>query len=434
MWDEPKEIQSEERREPEEVVSWYVPHTTAQEVTDCYIQPSGLPERARPAAPPAQKKGHRGLWIFLAIFGVLIGVVIAAALLSDNKVGAPDNLPESEEDASSIVDIFRDDKTTIPRYRGGEALRMNIMTDHDEQPLTAAEVYAAVAPSTVLVVAEHATGASVGTGVILSEDGYIITNAHVIAGGASCWIALWDDETMEAELVGYDTEQDLAVLHVKNEEGATLCPAQFGDSDRLYVGDDAYAIGNPLGIELRFTMTDGMISAINRSVEVDGHKMTVLQTTAALNNGNSGGPLINAYGQVVGINTLKMSGRTAAAEATVEGLGFALPTSEIVFVINDLIAYGEYRGAPTFGVTVMTVDTADDSTAVMVVEVTEDGGADAAGIQPGDAIMAVDGAEIFDTADLQAVRRAHAVGDSITLTIWRDGKVFDTDVTLQAIK
>ena len=432
MWEETKEKLSGEYEEPEEVVSWYVPQSDAQEVTDCYVQPTELPASVRPSASVSPKKSRKGLWIFLVILGVLLAVVIIATILGGDTA-APDELPEGNEDASSIIDIFSDDKTTIPRYHGDSDLRMEIEIERGEE-LTAAEVYDTVCPSTVLVVAEQDTIASVGTGVILSEDGYIITNAHVIAGGKSCWIALWNDYTMEAKLVGYDSEQDLAVLHVENEEGVKLYPAAFGDSERMYVGDKVYAIGNPLGIELRFTMTDGMISAINRDIKVDGHKITVLQTTAALNNGNSGGPLINSCGQVVGINTLKMGGKGSLAEATVEGLGFALPTSEITFVINDLIAYGEYRGAPTMGVTAMTVDTVDDSTAVMVLEVTEDGGAEAAGIQPGDAIMAVDGVEIYDTADLQAVRRAHNVGDVITLTLQRNGRNFDVELTLQAVK
>lgn len=432
MWEETKEKLSGEYEEPEEVVSWYVPQSGAQEVTDCYVQPTELPASVRPSAPVSPQKSRKGLWIFLAIIGVLIAVVVVAAVLS-REPSIPAELPENDEDASSIIDIFSDDKTTIPRYQGDSSVRMEIEEELGEE-LTATEVYGMVAPSTVLVVAEQNTGASVGTGVILSEDGYIITNAHVIAGGKSCWVALWNDYTMEATLVGYDSEQDLAVLHVENEEGVTLYPAQFGDSERMNVGDKSYAIGNPLGIELRFTMTDGMISAINRSVKVDGHNMTVLQTTAALNNGNSGGPLINACGQVVGINTLKMGGHRSDAEATVEGLGFALPTSEITFVINDLIAYGEYRGAPTFGVTVLTVDTVDDSTAVMVLEVTEGSGAEAAGLQPGDAIMAVDGVEIYDTAELQAIRRMHSVGDVITLTVQRDGRDFDVEITLQAVK
>ena len=159
------------------------------------------------------------------------------------------------------------------------------------------------------MVTELPRGASVGTGVILTEDGYIITNAHVIAGGTSCYVALADGSIFDAALVGYDAEQDLAVIKAQDTDGRAaqgLPAAEFGDSDALSVGDPVYAIGNPLGVELRGTLTDGIVSAINRDVDVDGVTMTLIQTNAALNNGNSGGPLINRYGQVIGINVMKM--------------------------------------------------------------------------------------------------------------------------------
>ena len=190
------------------------------------------------------------------------------------------------------------------------------------------------------------------TGIIMTSDGYIITNAHVISGGKSCWVALDTGVTYEVNLVGFDEEEDLAVL--KADPQNPLPAAEFGNSDLVQVGDTAYAIGNPLGVELRGTMTNGIISAVNRAVEVDGKTMTLLQTSAALNNGNSGGPLINEYGQVIGINTLKMS-TTDSTEATVEGLGFALPISSVSFVVNDLIANGHYRGCLLY-----TSDAADE--------------------------------------------------------------------------
>ena len=189
---------------------------------------------------------------------------------------------------------------------------------------------------------------------VMTADGYIVTNAHVISGGKSCRVALSSGVTLEAKLVGYDEEEDLAVLYAETQ--TDLPTAEFGNSDLCSVGDTVYAIGNPLGVELRGTFTDGIISAINRQVEVEGKTMTLLQTNAALNNGNSGGPLINACGQVIGINTLKMSGTGSDEnEATVEGLGFAIPMGSACFVVNDIIAYGEFRGTPSLGITVTTV-------------------------------------------------------------------------------
>ena len=291
-------------------------------------------------------------------------------------------------------------------------------------------MYEKVNPSTVLVVADKGEQASIGTGVIMTEDGYIITNAHVISGGKSCWIALDTGYTYDAKLVGYNEERDLAVL--KAVDAADLPAASFGDSDLCRVGDTVYAIGNPLGVELRGTLTDGIISAINRDVQVDGRMMTLLQTTAALNNGNSGGPLINEYGQVVGINTLKMSGNGSEAEATVEGLGFALPISDACFVVNDIIANGRFRGIPTLGV---TVTNSPDNGGQVVVYTVEDGyGAAEAGIQPGDVLLKADGQPLHQINDLMTVRRTHLVDDTMTLTVLRDGRVFDVEVPLYANK
>ena len=196
------------------------------------------------------------------------------------------------------------------------------------------------------------------------------------------------------------------------------------------MGDTVYAIGNPLGVELRGTLTDGIISAINRDVQVDGRVMTLLQTTAALNNGNSGGPLINEYGQVVGINTLKMSGNGSEMEATVEGLGFAVPISDACFVVNDIIANGRFRGVPVLGV--MVIESTDNGGQVSVYTVSEGGGAEEAGLLPGDVLLRADGQTLHSIHDLMAVRRTHLVGDTMTLTVLRDGQTFDADVPLYA--
>ena len=226
---------------------------------------------------------------------------------------------------------------TIHTYRpyGGSGARLELVSaGEDAQALTPGEVYDQVRPSTVTVLGEDAEGYSVGTGVIFTEDGYILTNYHVIDGCSACQVWITDeygvDSVYDALLVGGDADQDLAVLKI---DAQGLTPAEFGVSDELSVGDPVYAIGNPLGLELRSTFTDGIVSAVNRDVDVDGVIMTLIQTNAALNSGNSGGPLINQYGQVVGINTIKiMSGY-----ATLEGLGFAIPTSLAQRWVNELI-------------------------------------------------------------------------------------------------
>ena len=422
-----------DRTEPREVVDWYVPQQ-GREVVDYYVHHQPLPESIRPAPPqPPKKKKHLGLWIFLGIMALLAVVVVLAAIFWQSGDSYHDNYDGSDDnDASSIVDIFGDHRTTIPRYTDYDpALKLDIVSGHGPE-LTAQEVYAKVNPATVLVVAEQGESASVGTGVIMTADGYVITNAHVISGGETCWVVLANGMDYTAQLVGYDTDEDLAVLKL---EGAQDLPAaEFGDSDLATVGDRVYAIGNPLGIELRGTLTEGILSAINRDVELEGRILNVLQTTAALNNGNSGGPLINRYGQVIGINTLKMSGTGAPDEATVEGLGFALPISSASFVINDIVANGKFHGTPTLGIKVVTYDTEDGGTIVVAVEVSAGTAAEEAGVETGDIILAVNGQEITTTADLMAIRRQHAIGDTLTLTVLRDGETLDIPVVLRSNK
>jgi len=420
----------ENRTEPQEVVSWYV-RPEGQEVVDCYVQPRPLPSGAAPQTPrEPEKRSRKGLWSFLIAAGVLVLAVVAATVVASLRGGGavpPVDGGTGDGDASSIVNISGAEKTTIPRIQG-EAGVFLVCTAPAGEKLSIQDMYEKVNPSTVLVVADKGEQASIGTGVIMTADGYIITNAHVISGGKDCWIALDTGYTYDAKLVGYSEERDLAVL--KAVDAADLPAASFGDSDLCRVGDTVYAIGNPLGVELRGTLTDGIISAINRDVQVDGRVMTLLQTTAALNNGNSGGPLINEYGQVVGINTLKMSGNGGEMEATVEGLGFAVPISDACFVVNDIIANGRFRGVPVLGV--MVIESTDNGGQVSVYTVSEGGGAEEAGLLPGDVLLRADGQTLHSIHDLMAVRRTHLVGDTMTLTVLRDGQTFDADVPLYA--
>ena len=421
----------ENRTEPQEVVSWYV-RPEGQEVVDCYVQPRPLPSGAAPQTPrEPEKRSRKGLWSFLIAAGVLMLAVVAATVIASLRGGGAvppvDGGTGDGGDASSIVNISGAEKTTIPRIQGEAGVSL-VCTAPAGEKLSIQDMYEKVNPSTVLVVADKGEQASIGTGVIMTADGYIITNAHVISGGKDCWIALDTGYTYDAKLVGYSEERDLAVL--KAVDAADLPAASFGDSDLCRVGDTVYAIGNPLGVELRGTLTDGIISAINRDVQVDGRVMTLLQTTAALNNGNSGGPLINEYGQVVGINTLKMSGNGSEMEATVEGLGFAVPISDACFVVNDIIANGRFRGVPVLGV--MVIESTDNGGQVSVYTVSEGGGAEEAGLLPGDVLLRADGQTLHSIHDLMAVRRTHLVGDTMTLTVLRDGQTFDADVPLYA--
>ena len=426
-----------DRNEPQEVVGWYTPRQ-GNEVVDYYVHRQPLPECVRPAPPQQtvpQKKKRRGLWIFLGVMGALAVVLILAALLGGGTnspvYDGDSSAGDGSDDASSITDIYADHHTTIPKVDGYDpTLRMAVLDTFGDE-LTATEVFARVNPAVVMVVADQGDdSASVGTGVIMTADGYVVTNAHVISGGASCWVALDTGDTYDALLVGYDADEDIAVLKLVDAEG--LPTVEFGDSELAEVGDQVYAIGNPLGVELRGTMTEGIISAINRNVELEGRTLNVIQTTAALNNGNSGGPLISRFGQVIGINTLKMSGTGGADEASVEGLGFALPISHVCYVVNDIIATGRFHGVPTLGIMVATYENDDGGTYVQVIDVTEGTSAQEAGVQEGDVIVAVDGHSTATTDDLMAVRRTHIAGETMTLTLSRGGQTLNVDVVLRA--
>ena len=412
--------------EPQEVVGQYI-RDDSREVTDCYVHRDPLPAAAVHHTPqPPKKHSRKGLWIFLAVMAVLVMAAVAAALIAGPEDGGA---ADDDHDASSIVDIFDKDIPTIDRVEGDPELRF-FCTAAEGEALTAQEVYAAVNPSVVMVaVAIDEEKASIGTGVILTEDGYVVTNAHVIAGGLSAWVALDTGEVLDAELVGFDSNEDLALLKLVDGQG--LPAARLGDSDACVVGDQVYAIGNPLGVELRGTLTNGLISAIDRQVTMEGRVMTMLQTTAALNNGNSGGPLINDRGQVIGINTMKMSGGKTAT-ATVEGLGFAVPTRRVVAVINDIMATGAFHGIPSLGIYVGQEMQADGAYQLVIYDVTEDYGAAEAGLLPGDVILAADGTEVHETWELLDLRGRHIVGESMVLTVQRGGDVFDADVTLYA--
>ena len=430
------------QREPNEVTLEYV--AEPKPYVAYYVQDRPLPGRKPEAAaqePSARtrRKGHRGLKIFLICLAavlVLAGGLYAAwwfGLLPDRFYGGDHGDYYDDPDYYYYYgELDESAEPELPVVSADDGVRL-VYADGHGDALTIQEIYRRVNPSTVTVVTELPRGASVGTGVILTEDGYIITNAHVIAGGTSCYVALADGSIFDAALVGYDAEQDLAVIKAQDTDGRAaqgLPAAEFGDSDALSVGDPVYAIGNPLGVELRGTLTDGIVSAINRDVAVDGVTMTLIQTNAALNNGNSGGPLINAYGQVVGINTMKMGSSSATS---VEGLGFAIPISSTAYMINDLIAHGEVRGEVVIGISVQVAPVTLESgeTALRVMDVTPGGPGDEAGIRKDDLLITADGEALTKSTDLLRVRRRHEAGEALTLTYERNGKRYTVDVILR---
>lgn len=382
--------------------------------------------------PPRRRRSRRGLWTFLILFALTAALGVGNALWnrwppaeerhpSDHFVydfGFGFAAPEEEEERPGAI--------TIPSWPTGQGALLALEGAQGAEPLTAQEIYRLVNPAVVVVLADLGDGtASVGTGVIFREDGYVLTNHHVVEGGQACTVALDSGRGYEARYVAGDADSDLAVLKV---EGQGLPAAAFGDSDQLTVGDRVYAIGNPLGVDLRGTLTDGIVSAIDRDVPVDGRTMTLLQTNAALNSGNSGGPLINQYGQVVGINTIKMTSRYS----NIEGLGFAIPTSYLERVVNDLLTYGALQPEPVLGITVSQVS--DEVEAglwgIQVQSVRESSPADRAGVEEGDYILSAGGQGIDSSQALLRARRQCHLGDELSLTLWRDGETLEVTLHL----
>ena len=299
-----------------------------------------------------------------------------------------------------------------------------------EAELSLQELYASCAPSIVGISAYEGDniGYSWGTGVILSSDGLILTNTHVVDGSDCATVTLSNDEVYPALLVGADAISDVAVLKIEAEG---LQPAAFGQSGALRVGDPVAAIGNPLGEEFRSTLTDGIISAIERGINYNGRTMTLLQTNTALNEGNSGGALFNMYGQVIGVTNMKMM----SSYSSIEGIGFAIPSSTVENVVNALVRYGEVRGRPAIGITVGSIPESaashyDLPEGLYISDVSAGSDAEKQGILPGDILTAVNGIPVTTTEEINEIKNKLQVGDTMEFTIWRDGKVLEFRVKL----
>ncbi|MCP2239656.1 S1C family serine protease [Thermoanaerobacterium thermosaccharolyticum] len=283
-----------------------------------------------------------------------------------------------------------------------------------------------------------------GSGIIIDTNGYIVTNNHVVDGASNITVSLSDGRKFSAQLIGKDTKTDLAVLKIN---ATNLTAAKLGDSSKLEVGDLAVAIGNPLGESFAGTVTSGIISGLNRNLQSDYGAVNLIQTDAAINPGNSGGPLVNSNGEVIGITSVKLTstnssdtqdqfGMFQSQSTLVEGMGFAIPINEAKPIIDELIKHG-YVERPMMGVSVQEVTQQDAAqynipVGLYIAQVQQGSGADVAGLQAGDVITAVDGTKVGTFDSLQSIIAKHKVGDTITVTFWRNGKTLSTKVELMS--
>ena len=300
-----------------------------------------------------------------------------------------------------------------------------------------AEVYASTVNSTVSINCSTTTNvfgqttqsASSGSGFIISEDGYIVTNYHVISGASSVKVTLYNGDTYDATVIGGDSDYDVAVIKI---DATGLSPVTLGNSEDVNVGDTVLAIGNPLG-ELTFSMSQGIVSCCDRAINVDGTPFNMIQVDASINPGNSGGPLVNLYGEVVGIVSAKYS---SYSDTSVEGLGFAIPISDVQAIITDIIENGQVTGKAYLAIKAgtMTEQMAAQYnigiTEGVFVYSTESGGAgERAGLQLGDVITKVNDTAITSMTDLSAAKKNYKAGDTVTLTVYRNGEYITLDLT-----
>lgn len=318
-----------------------------------------------------------------------------------------------------------------------ENVVLNITEIDTGKLLTAAEVYAANVHSTVGIVTTittngmwgQQTSASAGSGFILTADGYIVTNYHVVEGGSSVTVSTYDGDSYAARVVGCDESNDLAVLKI---EATGLSPVVLGSSSALNVGDTVLAIGNPLG-ELTFSLTGGMVSALDREISFsDGSMMDLIQTDCAINSGNSGGALFNLYGEVVGITNAKYSGSSSSG-ASIDNIAFAIPIDSVRAIVESIVEKG-YYAKPYIGVSVTDVSAELQKYGIpagaAVKDVTAGGPAAAAGLRVDDVITAIDGEMVGDVAGLKRAIAKCKVGDTLVLTVWRQQQTLSLSVTV----
>jgi len=378
------------------------------------------------AWPPRRRGGRTAVVCFLIAIALLVGVAVLLRLLPAAELELPAG--QDGDIRQPFAPAASEQPTTVERAPLGDGTTLELFPLPEGEPLRFQEIYQANLSCIVSVRGTKGSSMSLGTGVIMSENGYIITNSHVIEGCSAVDVVLWDERVYPALLVGRDEQTDLAVLKIEAEG---LTPAAFGDSEDMVVGDAVVAIGNPMGEELRGTMTDGILSAINRDMEVDGNPMTLLQTTAALNSGNSGGALINEYGQVIGITNLKMQ----SYYDTVEGLGFAIPTATVKAVVDTLIETGVVTGRPTIGITAYTLTQAMAEAeglpqGVCIKSVQAGSDAWRQGLRAGDVIVEANGVSIRTMDELQALKNGMQVGEVLSLRYCRENGWHTADVTL----
>ena len=332
------------------------------------------------------------------------------------------------------------EKTAI-QQSDRQPVSVQVKTVDGQTKMEPAEVYASVVNSAVSIncsatstniFGQQTQTASSGSGFIITEDGYVVTNYHVISGASSVQVTLYNGDTYDATVIGGDSDYDVAVLKI-NASG--LQPVTLGESADVNVGDTVLAIGNPLG-ELTFSMSQGIVSSCDRAINVDGTPFNMIQVDCSINPGNSGGPLVNLYGEVVGIVSAKYS---SYSSTTVEGLGFAIPISDVRSIITDIMENGAVTDKAYMAITAGTMNeqmaaqfNIDVTEGVFIYSVVSGGAGDKAGLRLGDVITKMGDKTLTSRQDLSAAMKGYRAGDTVTLTVYRNGQYIETELTFDA--
>lgn len=414
--------------------NWYNSNSGWYEPLYKAAPPKAAPQKPKRARTRVRVCGIIALVLILIIASSLIfsGVGSSSPSIIIGSGNGKADLPDNKEDyfnayyTSTDTDAAQID---IPRAELAAGFEFTLEEKSGEE-LSLDALYEQCSPSIVGIYGymDGRSGYSWGTGIILSADGLIVTNTHIIDGCSSAKVELSDGTEYEAALVGADTISDIAVLKI---EADGLSAASFGDSGNIAVGDRVAAIGNPLGQNFRLTLTDGIISGLGRGVNYKGRSMTLLQTNAALNEGNSGGALFNMYGQVVGITNMKMT----SVYSSIEGIGFAIPTDTMRYIVNSILENGEVRGRPSIGITLgaITQEARDKyglPEGLYVSAVQEKSDAAKQGIKVGDIITEVNYQPVTDTQAVNDIKNSLLIDDVMVFKIWRDGETFEVEVRL----
>lgn len=388
---------------------------------------------------PEDQKGKKRRWG--AVIGGGLGVAALLALIVGTSVFfSSGRTGFAKEDKASaygeVFDFYREyfnerpntitGRNSIERAPVNEHVQLTLASGGEErEPLNLQVLYDRCLPSVVGVRGNMDWGYSWGTGIVMTSDGYILTNTHILDDASSAKVVLYDGSEYEAKLVGADAISDIAVLKI-DAEGLTA--AQFADSDHVSVGDEVVAIGNPINEVFSGTMTEGIISGVSREMTYNGRTMTLLQTNAALNEGNSGGPLFNIYGQVVGITNMKMM---TTGTAMVEGIGFAIPSTTVESMVNAILRDGAVIGRPGLGIYGIEVaESGDHPAGIQIKSVVENSNAAVQDLRPNDILTEIDGIAIENFDMMKEYIAERSVGDTVNLTVWREGQSLVKSVKL----